>query len=74
MMYTYVEFKLLKVCAIGHLQCIVCWNILFYVILLYILWFKLVVVIGQSFNGLNASHNVYVIEYTYEISFLDGLL
>jgi hypothetical protein len=35
---------------------------------------KLVVVIGQIFNGLNASHNIYVIEYTYQISFLDGLV
>jgi hypothetical protein len=59
--------------ATSNVFCVEIFYILYYVIL-HILWFKLVVVIGQSFNGLNASHNVYVIEYTYEISFLDGLL
>jgi hypothetical protein len=60
--------------ATSNVFCVEIFYILYYVILLYILWFKLLVVIGQSFKGLNASHNVYVIEYTYEISFLDGLL
>ncbi len=55
--------------ATSNVFCVEIFYILYYVILLYILWFELVVVIGQSFNGLNALHNVYVIEYTYEISF-----
>jgi hypothetical protein len=60
--------------ATSNVFCVEIFYILYYVILLYILWLKLVVVIGQSFNGLNASHNVYIIKYTYEISFWDGLI
>jgi hypothetical protein len=60
--------------ATSNVFCVEIFYILYYVILLCILWLKLVIVIGQSFNELNASHNVYVIEYTYEIPFLDGLV